>query len=424
MAYINSLNIENLLSSDPDGLFKRTKESFEFHTLLLWGIIKLDSVPEVPSQDVILLFERVFPPNMSAQTYVKQTMEEADPRSPKAIREAKSFACPIARKIALVTDLGLQIIFSSIWAAKLPKWSPDVSTGYKQSIYNNTHEELAIQLFKKLVMNSDTYVKLAIPPRYMENNNLLKCLFRHFVTTHFREAEVLQSKILDALSESVRTNRAALQTQNTFDFRVLFEHEQKCSQRTLSLVSEKECHSDHEEHGGMIVHLVPQKRSKKATCYLRKLDREILLSTLHLHGTHTYQALLNLKQSRQKSHAFPSPDMALDWWEPAEFNKLPKAIRKLYVNSPIALPLEEEMGAGDWKVMKNGEFMEKYGNKVRALYNIPGEGGVTTANWLEDAYERWEVTPVNDYDNEMSIEGDDEMEAHEENSEYKSEGDL
>lgn len=195
----------------------------------------------------------------------------------------------------------------------------------------------------------------------------------------------------------------------------------------------------------MIVRLVPQKRSKKATCYLRKLDREILLSTLHLQGTHTYQALLNLKQSRQKSHAFPSPDMALDWWEPAEFNKLPKAIRKLYVNSPIALPLEEEMGAGDWKVMKNGEFMEKYGNKVRALYNIPGEGGVTTANWLEDAMrdgladidmedsegdsssaymDDREVTPVNDYDNEMSIEGDDEMEAHEENSEYESEGDL
>lgn len=103
---------------------------------------------------------------MSAQTYVKQTMEEADPRSPEAIREAKKLrlvcvshmGSPIARKIALVTDLGLQIIFSSIWAAKLPKWSPDVSTGYKQSIYNNTHEELAIQLFKKLVMNSDTYV--------------------------------------------------------------------------------------------------------------------------------------------------------------------------------------------------------------------------------------------------------------------------
>lgn len=76
--------------------------------------------------------------------------------------------------------------------------------------------------------------------------------------------------------------------------------------------------------------------------------------------------------------------MALDWWDPREFNKLPAAIRKLYANSPIALPLEERMEDPDWKDMKTGEFMARYGYAVKALYDIPGKGGAIS-NWLEDA---------------------------------------
>ncbi|KAE9407715.1 hypothetical protein BT96DRAFT_933140 [Gymnopus androsaceus JB14] len=390
--------IENLLSNNPDGLFKHSKDCFEFHILLLWQIIKADVVPQVPSHDVIVLFEHTYvkkqleqiaelipytsyPHNTSVHGYVKKSIDEADPRNAEAINK---------------------IIISVIWEAKLPKWCPDASSGFLMSTYNLVHEELAIQLFKHLVLNTDAYRNLGVPSHYVKDDNILRLLFQSFVTSFFREAEALHSKIMDAKNESIAAN--------------------------------------YEEHVGSIVCLVPEKRNKKVTRYIRKLDKEILLCTLHLRGTHTYQGLLNVKQTRQKSLAFPSPDMALDWWDPEEFNKLPEAIRKLYASSPIALPLEEKIGESDWKDMKTGEFMTKYGNEVRALYNIPGEQGATT-NWLEDAMrdshddvnmevseedsaytdnDHSEATPVN---SDLGGEGDDDMDEYEESSVYENEED-
>lgn len=250
--------------------------------------------------------------------------------------------------------------------------------------------------------NSFLARNLGVPLYHVKNKTILRSLFRNFVTNYFQEMETLHSNVLDALAESIRTSKAASQTQNVsvlfillqtgsaeypeqlYDLRVLFEHERKWSPRTLSLVSEKECHSDHEEHDGAIFRLVPEKRNKKVTHYIRKLDKDILHCTFHLQGTHAYQQLINIQQTGKKSHTFPSPDMALDWWDPREFNKLPAAIRKLYANSPIALPLEERMEDPDWKDMKTGEFMARYGYAVKALYDIPGKGGAIS-NWLEDA---------------------------------------
>ena len=48
--------------------------------------------------------------------------------------------------------------------------------------------------------------------------------------------------------------------------------------------------------------------------------------------------------------------------------------RALYVDAPIALPLAElctSSGVPDWKTMPEAEFMERYGNAVRAKYNLP-----------------------------------------------------
>jgi hypothetical protein len=50
--------------------------------------------------------------------------------------------------------------------------------------------------------------------------------------------------------------------------------------------------------------------------------------------------------------------------------------RELYVDAPIALPLAEfctSSGVPDWKTMPEDEFMERYGNAVRAKYNLPTE---------------------------------------------------
>ena len=55
---------------------------------------------------------------------------------------------------------------------------------------------------------------LGVPLRHVKNNNILKYLFRNFVINYFQETETLHSNVLDALTESVRTSKAASQTQN------------------------------------------------------------------------------------------------------------------------------------------------------------------------------------------------------------------
>ena len=66
---------------------------------------------------------------------------------------------------------------------------------------------------------------------------------------------------------------------------------------------------------------------------------------------------------------------ALDWFDPEYFNDMDIEFRALYVDAPIALPLREYCGipAPDWKNMPDDNFMEKYGNEVRAQYNLPTE---------------------------------------------------
>ncbi|KIK71639.1 hypothetical protein GYMLUDRAFT_235942 [Collybiopsis luxurians FD-317 M1] len=65
------------------------------------------------------------------------------------------------------------------------------------------------------------------------------------------------------------------------------------------------------------------------------------------------------------------PTVALDWFDPDQFNQLPPHIRYRYHDSSIALPSKSETSGNDWQKMKNKPFMQKYGNKVQALYNIP-----------------------------------------------------
>ena len=64
----------------------------------------------------------------------------------------------------------------------------------------------------------------------------------------------------------------------------------------------------------------------------------------------------------------------LDWFEPGYFNNMDIQFQALYVDAPIALPLAElctSSGVPDWKTMPEAEFMERYGNAVRAKYNLP-----------------------------------------------------
>jgi len=92
-------------------------------------------------------------------------MAEANPLEGEVIVEVQRLrhACiaelssPIAQRISFISDLGLQIIVATTWETGLAKWSPDVF-GLHSSVYNLTHQELALQTFQHLALNTDAYL--------------------------------------------------------------------------------------------------------------------------------------------------------------------------------------------------------------------------------------------------------------------------
>ncbi|KAJ3767807.1 hypothetical protein FB446DRAFT_792854 [Lentinula raphanica] len=64
---------------------------------------------------------------------------------------------------------------------------------------------------------------------------------------------------------------------------------------------------------------------------------------------------------------------AIDWFQPEKFNSLPSQIRKDYVDAFVVLPLLDQcnkLQVADWSLLPEIEFMEKYGNEIRKLYQF------------------------------------------------------
>lgn len=78
----------------------------------------------------------------------------------------------------------------------------------------------------------------------------------------------------------------------------------------------------------------------------------------------------------------------LDWFKPEYFNRLDIRFRARYVTAAVALPLREEWQGdpytADWKSMDDDTFMEQYGNRVRARYNLPTEEEIAALGDDED----------------------------------------
>jgi hypothetical protein len=117
------------------------------------------------------------------------------------------------------------------------------------------------------------------------------------------------------------------------------------------------------------------------TAFYRDLDRE-RFGMADAEGKGHY-----LKMERNRIHIagpqsnptdigrrFP-PNATIDWFEPAYFNNLPISLRHKYCHNGIAFPLRAHW-AENWQGLTDEEFMEKYGNAVLALYNIPTDADV------------------------------------------------
>jgi hypothetical protein len=116
----------------------------------------------------------------------------------------------------------------------------------------------------------------------------------------------------------------------------------------------------------------------------------------------------------------PADDVPLDWFEPDYFNTLPPRIRAMF-DHVIALPEDEttffSSPASPWKLMKTPEFMQHFGNKILAEYNLPSKEEVAMMKDPDESSD--DETPVwtrrgDDDDDDDGEDGVDRQEVLEE----------
>ena len=156
------------------------------------------------------------------------------------------------------------------------------------------------------------------------------------------------------------------------------------NERVQLLASDVECTSDQEDNpdGSGFLIMFKRARNPHTTNFLRTIDLQRQRNKPLFRGQR--------RNARQEQPRIPHPHQQesriservpvscpLDWFDPQYFNDMDIEFRALYVDAPIALPLAERCSSldppPDWKNMPVTEFMEKYGNDVRAKYDLPTE---------------------------------------------------
>jgi hypothetical protein len=156
------------------------------------------------------------------------------------------------------------------------------------------------------------------------------------------------------------------------------------NERLQLLASDVECTSDQEDNPDGPGFLIMYKRARNPhiTNFLHTIDLQRQRNKPLFRGqrSNARKELPRIPHPLQResriSERVPR-SCPLDWFDPQYFNDMDIEFRAIYVDAPIALPLAEECGPlvppPDWKNMPVTEFMEKYGNHVRAKYDLPTE---------------------------------------------------
>lgn len=158
--------------------------------------------------------------------------------------------------------------------------------------------------------------------------------------------------------------------------------------RVKMLADSNECTSDDERDASGDLHIFAKRaRNPHVTDFYRAMDKQRVDGIPALRGQRRRRPDRRIPHplNNQSEISQRLPEYCpLDWFDPDYFNSLDISIRMLYIGCPIALPLAADVTASpsgwDWKAMEEKEFMKKYGNKVRELYNIPTREEIAAMN--------------------------------------------
>ncbi|KAF8070251.1 hypothetical protein FPV67DRAFT_1668126 [Lyophyllum atratum] len=364
------------------------KTALETHIRILLGAITNISVPETPDLHAINTFEQRFADARDVDKLLKgqttfQNGNHAALQSLKDLRArcATDLTSNIVLAISRVPEHSLRQIFAAIHSFGLPSWRPDLLGGTPTSLYNGALEHIALWTFEQAA-SSFAYRHLAPNMRYLPDTSLIQKLYRNFLWSYMKDLVVKEQKEPGSLKRAVRDNKAYKSRTELTKRRNTWLKNNGWNERIQLLTDEVECTSDQESDPAGQGFLIMYKRARNShvTNFFRTVDVSRKRGTPLFRGqrSNTRMELPRTahpdNQESRISERLPIL-CPLDWFDPGYFNDMDIKFRALYVDAPIALPLHEHIvkDVMDWKAMPEDKFMEKYGNHVKAKYDLPTE---------------------------------------------------
>ncbi|KAJ3979393.1 hypothetical protein F5890DRAFT_1478568 [Lentinula detonsa] len=375
--------------------------------------------------------------NSSPQSLLERTFLQVNPQS-EAVRQNflqlrnLTQALPggsIGSKIATISENQVRLIFARVSSVGLNSWTPDF-LGSVSSLWNELHESIALDTFRQACMNR-AYETFGVEMKFVLNSELAIGLYRNFVFHHLLNNICKEQKNPGAIQKELDLSKVYKHRKHRAEERLKYLEMLKWNPRISTILSSPSCHSDDEDSPDKkeFFRLLLPLRNPKVTVFVEHLDDYRNKTRAYDHCCNAYKEIPWVPHPLGKissfAHKLPKPvdpdkdddadkekpDIALDWFDPVQFNELPPHIRFRYRNCPIALPPAQFTGGTDWQKMKNKHFMKKYGNSVKSLYKIPTKEEINGVN--DDGEET-------DWEGDSSVETDDEEE-DDENAEAEAE---
>ncbi|KAJ7710502.1 hypothetical protein B0H17DRAFT_1324227 [Mycena rosella] len=379
------------LTTGEVGDAKAVQGGFNLHIRILLMLTKASDVPPTPSPELLHNFESRFS-SVDRLAGLKAELRKAQP---DAIQEANSMArslcmavtaqcSPIAANIGRIKEVWIWRAFSIVFAAGLKKFIPDVFSA-PDSMYNRVHRMVAIHPFQVIAVGFG-YAHMKVDVEQAQNDSLLDQLYENFVFSYWAKlakAELRKGPgtVVKSIADTNAYRRRVQLGEHRMD-RLIAEGLPKRVVRGIA--ADIECHSDDEgpfpnpaNNGKSTIYYINDKiqRNPYITNFYRELDTLRFMAadaegnSQYLLAERTRQYVADQAKHSKISRRFP-PNGTVDYFDPIYFNALPKSLRARYRHSGVALPLPSHWKE-NWQQLTDTQFMQKYGNEVLKLYQLP-----------------------------------------------------
>ncbi|EJD46559.1 hypothetical protein AURDEDRAFT_164384 [Auricularia subglabra TFB-10046 SS5] len=383
------------------------QEAFYLTIRLMWGLGKSIDVPTLPPADVLAQFNAHYANGynpITAPTSATPSISLTQRSFLASLQTAAIQPRQATRTEAKLSQLDNYVRdFAMAECARhgLMAWRPDFRSS-PETPYNTVHRIIAETVFLSLAAShafAHKRLDLSFIEDKPENKTLLRRTFNHFVffsqRNNWKKDLLKPGSVATTAVDNAMFGRRQLVQEQCDD---QLEGKPRRHRRTVEDPAQISCDEraqvtvDYHTGTGttaqrqmdaLRVCSMPM-RSGKYTRWYQWLDGEAVKTKRFMQKRPSGFAATQPKLERIRVADAPESKICklpskttIDWFEPDEFNSLPAAVRRLYASHPhVAFPLDENLMYMDppheSMTMKEGPFMEKYGNAVLALYKIPG----------------------------------------------------